>query len=511
MPAILRSGIWQQLESTPAVPTKALVTDIGNDIVYGFPPEQILAWVDEALTRLARVSDDVVLTDLPMDGIRRLSPAKFHAVRSVFFPSCRLSFEALVATAEQVNAGLAGLAGAHRARFLHLRPSWYGVDPIHIRPSLWRTAWQEVLGVSCPVPPVANRGPAAVCHASGAPVAVRRRAADDAGRGAVARRWPRVAVLGLPFGARTMTRLRTPLALVALFATALITAAHPVAAPHGSRQAAAAPVDRTDEYIRAEMQRQKIPGLSLAVLKDGKIVKIAGYGVADRKSGAAATPETVYKIGSVSKQFIATGIMLLVQEGRLRIDDPVSKYLDGTPPSWSGITIRHLLTHTSGIQREAPAFDPWKVQPDSDVIRSAYPLPLRFPTGSKWEYCNTGYFALAEIISRVSGTPWVDYLRLKVFEPAGMRSTWPTNTTQTLANRATGYTEQRRPARGRQLDGAAAERRLPVDRAPTSRSGRRACIPTRRCRKPRGATCGRRSRSPTAPRIPTASAGPSTR
>jgi hypothetical protein len=152
LPAILRSEIWRQLESTPAVPTRALVTDIGNDIVYGFPPEQILAWIDEALTRLTRVSDDVVLTDLPMDNIRRLSPAKFHVVRSVFFPSCRLSFAALVATAEQVNAGLAELAGAHRARFLHLEASWYGFDPIHIRPSLWPVAWQEVLGISCPIP-----------------------------------------------------------------------------------------------------------------------------------------------------------------------------------------------------------------------------------------------------------------------------------------------------------------------------------------------------------------------
>ena len=152
LPAILRSEIWQQLEATPAVATKALVTDVGNDIVYGFPPEQILAWVDEALTRLARVSDDVVLTDLPMDSIRRLSPWHFLTVRSVFFSSCRLSFEELVASAEQVNAGLAELAGAHRVRFLHLRPSWYGFDPIHIRPSLWRTAWQEILGVSCPIP-----------------------------------------------------------------------------------------------------------------------------------------------------------------------------------------------------------------------------------------------------------------------------------------------------------------------------------------------------------------------
>jgi hypothetical protein len=152
LPGILRSGIWQQLESTPAVPTRALVTDVGNDIVYGFPPEQILAWVGEALARLARVSDDVVLTDLPMDGIRRLSPARFHLVRSVFFPSCRLPFEAVVAAAEQVNTGLAELAGANRARFVHLEPSWYGFDPVHIRPSLWPTAWQEVLGVSCAIP-----------------------------------------------------------------------------------------------------------------------------------------------------------------------------------------------------------------------------------------------------------------------------------------------------------------------------------------------------------------------
>ena len=152
LPAILQSEIWGHLDSMPAVPTKVLVADVGNDIVYGFPPGQILAWVDEALTRLARVSDDIVLTDLPMDSIRRLSPWHFRTARSVFFPSCRLSFEEIVATAEQVNTGLADLAGAHRARFLHLRPSWYGFDPIHIRPSLWPAAWQEILGISCPAP-----------------------------------------------------------------------------------------------------------------------------------------------------------------------------------------------------------------------------------------------------------------------------------------------------------------------------------------------------------------------
>ena len=208
-----------------------------------------------------------------------------------------------------------------------------------------------------------------------------------------------------------------------------------------SHQATVAPADRADEYVRGEMQRQKIPGLSLVVLKDGKIVKAAGYGVADRKTNTPATPETVYKIGSISKQFIATGIMLLAQDGKLRVDDPVSKYLPDTPDTWSAITIRHLLTHTSGIKREAPAFDPYKVQPDIDVIRSAYAQPLDFPTGSKWQYCNTGYFTLAEIITRVSGMPWTEYLHRKVFEPSHMGSTFPTNTTKTLSHRALGYSD----------------------------------------------------------------------
>jgi CubicO group peptidase (beta-lactamase class C family) len=202
--------------------------------------------------------------------------------------------------------------------------------------------------------------------------------------------------------------------------------------------------DRTDDYVNAEMQRQRIPGLSLVVLKEGKIVKVAGYGVADRKTNAPVTPDTVFKIGSVSKQFIATGIMLLAQDGKLRVDDPVSKYLPDTPETWSAITIRHLLTHTSGIKREAPAFDPFKVQSDIDVVRSAYPQPLDFAPGAKWQYCNTGYFALAEIVRVVSGKPWPEYLHDKVFEPAGMHSTFPTNTTRTLPHRASGYSDNDR-------------------------------------------------------------------
>src|SRR6185503_19876704 len=140
-----------------------------------------------------------------------------------------------------------------------------------------------------------------------------------------------------------------------------------------------------------------------------------------------------------SKQFIATGIMLLVQEGQLGPEDPVSNYLEGTPASWKPITIRHLLNHTSGIVREAPGFDPFKVQSDADVIKTAYPLPLRFAPGEKWEYCNVGYFTLAEIIRKVSGKPWGDYLSDALFKPLEMNSTRTTTTTDLVQDRADGY------------------------------------------------------------------------
>ena len=197
--------------------------------------------------------------------------------------------------------------------------------------------------------------------------------------------------------------------------------------------------DKTDDYVKAEMQRQHLPGLSLVVIKDQKIVKVQGYGLANVELNVPATPETVYKIGSVSKQFIATGIMMLVHEGKLKIDDPVSQYLEGTPETWKPITIRHLLTHTSGIVREAPGFDPMKIQNDADVIKTAYPLPLRFTPGERYEYCNVGYFTLAEIIRKVSGKSWGDYLGERLFKPLGMNATRTTDMRDLVPNRANGY------------------------------------------------------------------------
>ncbi len=202
---------------------------------------------------------------------------------------------------------------------------------------------------------------------------------------------------------------------------------------------AVAKADKVDDFVKAEMQRQRITGASVAVVKEGKVIKAEGYGLANVEHNLPARAETVYQIGSVSKQLIAAGILLLFQDGRLSLDDKISKYLEGTPDTWKDINIRHLLTHTSGIVREAPGFNPARIQEDAEVIKTAYPLPLRFTPGEKWEYCNVGYFSLAEIIRKVSGKPWSEYLQERVFQPLGMSATRTTTLTEVVSNRADGY------------------------------------------------------------------------
>ena len=203
----------------------------------------------------------------------------------------------------------------------------------------------------------------------------------------------------------------------------------------------AAHADPTDDFVTAQMRSQNIPGLSLAVIKSGTIVKIQGYGLADIKSKVPATPETVYDIASVSKALLATGLMLLVQDAALSLDDPIIKHLDDLPPSWRGITIRHLLTHTSGLVRDAPGYNQSRDVEDSEVIKTAYSSPLRFLPGEKWEYSNAGYSPLARIITKLTGRPWTEYLAEKIFRPAGMTSTYPLNTRVPLPNRARGYAD----------------------------------------------------------------------
>jgi CubicO group peptidase (beta-lactamase class C family) len=196
---------------------------------------------------------------------------------------------------------------------------------------------------------------------------------------------------------------------------------------------------QADDYVRKRMTEMRIPGLSLAVVKRGVILKATGYGLANLETNTPATPETEYRIASISKQFVATAIMLLVQENMVRLDDPVSKYLDGPPGSWKEITIYHLLTHTSGIVRDPIDYHPYDEQSITDVIKAAYSLPLSFPPGEKWLYSNVGYYVLAEVITKASGQPWDTFISERLLAPAHMTSTRVGTVTDIVPHRASGY------------------------------------------------------------------------
>jgi len=197
--------------------------------------------------------------------------------------------------------------------------------------------------------------------------------------------------------------------------------------------------DEIDDWVKSEMQVRHVPAISIAVVKNGVLVKAEAYGVSDLEHNIPAQPNTVFKIGSTSKQFLAAGVMILVQDGKIAVDEKLGKYLDGIPERWNAITIRHLLTHTSGLAREGPGFDSYKIQPDIDVIKSAYPVALHAKPGDQYEYSNLGYFALAEVIHRVSGKSWDEFLRERVFKPLGMNSTRITTVAEIVKDRASGY------------------------------------------------------------------------
>ena len=145
LPGILQSGLWRELESHPPAPTRALITDVGNDIMYGYPPAQILEWVDECVARLQRTTPDVVITGLPHAAVAGLPPGRFLLFRSVFFPRCRLTLDDTLRIGAEVDSGLQTIAANRGAAFFRLKKEWYGLDPIHIRPRMWNAAWQEIL------------------------------------------------------------------------------------------------------------------------------------------------------------------------------------------------------------------------------------------------------------------------------------------------------------------------------------------------------------------------------
>ena len=151
--------------------------------------------------------------------------------------------------------------------------------------------------------------------------------------------------------------------------------------------------DQVDQYVEAEMAKREIPGLALTLIQDGKITKTAGYGFANLELKAPVKPETVFEIGSVTKQFTAACILVLQQEGKLSVDDKIAKYLPETPATWSEITIRHLLNHTSGIKNynSLTGFELTKHLTQKQFITALSQIPLEFQPGDQWKYFLKGH------------------------------------------------------------------------------------------------------------------------
>jgi CubicO group peptidase (beta-lactamase class C family) len=202
-----------------------------------------------------------------------------------------------------------------------------------------------------------------------------------------------------------------------------------------------------DRVVEAERKEQHIPGIALAVCREGKIVKAAGYGLANVELDVPVTAETIFQTGSVGKQFTAMGVMMLVEEGKIGLDDKIIKYLPEAPEKWQGITVRHLLTHTSGIADYGGEEDTMtkgvinfrKDYTEEQLLQAFSTMPMDFPAGDKWSYSNTGYVLLGIIIHRVTGQFYGDFLQQKIFQPLGMTSTRIISEADIVPHRSNGY------------------------------------------------------------------------
>ncbi len=217
-----------------------------------------------------------------------------------------------------------------------------------------------------------------------------------------------------------------------------------LAAPLGAAAQRPPAPDSVDRFVIAEMRRQRIPGLALAVVSRGRVVKARGYGFANVELRVPATDTTVFQSGSVGKQFTAAGVLLLVEDGKLGLDDAITKYLPEGDTVWRGITVRHLLTHTSGIHEYEEDADSSLVDmrhdyTEDDLVRVAARHALDFAAGTRWSYSNTGYMLLGVILHRVSGKFYGDLLSERVFKPLGMGTARVISEADIVHNRADGY------------------------------------------------------------------------
>jgi CubicO group peptidase (beta-lactamase class C family) len=206
---------------------------------------------------------------------------------------------------------------------------------------------------------------------------------------------------------------------------------------------AAAQEAEVDAYIKTQMDARHIPGLSLAVLRNGRAVVSKGYGLANVEHAVPATDRTVFQLASVTKQFTATAVMMLVEDGKIALATKARDILPELPAAWGEVTVRHLLNHTSGIPSYTGVPDfPKTFRKDythDEIVALVKDRPMDFAPGEKYRYNNTGYFLLGMVIEKVSGQKWGAFLEARIFQPLGMTSTRANDLGDVVTGRAQGY------------------------------------------------------------------------
>ena len=252
---------------------------------------------------------------------------------------------------------------------------------------------------------------------------------------------------------RTISQAIRGLAVAALmvaFATSAPSPIPPALAADASPAAADASVDATTAQVDklfAAWDTTASPGAALAVIKDGRIVYERGYGMAKLEDGLVNTPDKVFDIGSVSKQFTAACVAMLVRDGKVKVDDDIRKYLPEMPAYEKPVTVRHLLHHTSGLRDYNALLELAGFRDDADSPTVAEALEivrrqkkLNYAPGEEYSYTNTGFFLLSQIVERVSGKSLNAFAQERIFRPLGMTKTlFQDDHTQVVKDRATGY------------------------------------------------------------------------
>ena len=196
--------------------------------------------------------------------------------------------------------------------------------------------------------------------------------------------------------------------------------------------------DRVNDFVNAYLKKKQIPGCAVMIRHNGEVALLRGYGIANLEHRVRVTPQTVFQSGSMGKQFTAMAVLILVEEKKLALDDPIAKYLD-VPKNWSAIRVHHLLTHTSGLGDYPESFSLQRDYTEEELLKMITAQPLDCAVGEKWSYSNLGYVTLGILIHKVSGQFWGDYLQQHVFEPLAMKHTGAISEADIIQNRAAGY------------------------------------------------------------------------